>query len=263
MTGAALAPAEHDLARPLASLPAITLTDLNASAALLSRVDRKYFVPRRVFAAMIAEFAAELRVLQIDGRREFGYHSVYFDSPDFVYFRDHVQGRRHRYKVRTRTYLDSGDCMLEVKAKGHRGRTVKHRLPYEAETRAMLTADALAEIERRTASRADPALLQPVLVTDYQRSTLVHAAAGQRVTWDSMLRFASDDATVQGPDDVLLETKSSGGAGPVDRWLLQAGVREHSVSKYCVAAGLLYPGLRANRWHRTMRRYFAGEATRP
>lgn len=259
MTSAALAPAEHDLARPLAFLPAISLTDLNESAELLSRVDRKYFVPRSVFADMIADFAAELRVLEIDDRRTFGYHSVYFDSPDFVYFRDHVQGRRHRYKVRTRTYLDSGDCLLEVKAKGHRGRTVKHRLPYAAETRAALTADALTEVGRHTASRADPALLQPVLVTDYQRSTLVHAAAGQRVTCDSTLRFASDDAAVQGPEEVLLETKSTGGAGPVDRWLLRAGVREHSVSKYCVAAALLYPGLRGNRWHRTMRRYFAGE----
>ena len=43
-------------------------------------MDRKYFVPADVFRRMIAELAGELRVLDIDGRRTFGYEWVYFDT---------------------------------------------------------------------------------------------------------------------------------------------------------------------------------------
>ena len=49
-------------------------------AELQTRVDRKYFVPADVFRRMIAELAGELRVLDIDGKRTFGYESVYFDD---------------------------------------------------------------------------------------------------------------------------------------------------------------------------------------
>ncbi|WP_230854391.1 VTC domain-containing protein [Arthrobacter terrae] len=73
----------------------------------------------------------DFRALEIGPRRVFEYESVYFDTPELEQFRAHRQGRRRRYKVRTRTYVDSGLCMFEVKFKGQRGQTVKHRMPYQ------------------------------------------------------------------------------------------------------------------------------------
>ncbi len=112
-------------------------------AELQTRVDRKYFVPADVFRRMIAELAGEMRVLDIDGKRTFGYESVYFDTPDLSTYRAHVQRRRLRFKARTRTYLDSGLCMFEVKLTGARGETVKERVPHPEQYRAELTEDAL------------------------------------------------------------------------------------------------------------------------
>jgi hypothetical protein len=34
------------------------------------------------------------------------------------------------------------------------------------------------------------------------------------------------------------------------------------MSKYCIAVALLHPGIRANPWHRTLRRYFAAGTDR-
>ena len=118
------------MAAAAALVDPIGLDELNALAELQTRVDRKYFVPADVFRRMIAELAGELRVLDIDGQRTFGYESVYFDTPDLSTYRAHVQRRRLRFKARTRTYTDSGLCMFEVKLTGARGETVKERVPH-------------------------------------------------------------------------------------------------------------------------------------
>ncbi|WP_437583900.1 polyphosphate polymerase domain-containing protein [Paramicrobacterium sp. CJ85] len=217
----------------------------------MTRVDRKYFVPRDLLAAIMTRELTEFRMLQIDGGRVFDYRTVYFDSPDFVFFRQHAQGRRHRYKVRTRTY-ESGDCMLEVKSKGYRGQTVKERIDHDP-----VRPERLGERDHRFIDSivdTDPHALTPVLHTDYRRGTLCHGS--QRVTLDLDLRFYNDRASFDGPDSVLVETKTEGSAGPLDRALLGEGIRAHSVSKYCIAATLLYPHLPGNAWYRTIRRQF-------
>ena len=118
------------MAAAAAMVEPIGLDELIELAELQTRVDRKYFVPADVFRRMIGELAGELRVLDIDGRRTFGYESVYFDTPELTTYRAHVQRRRQRFKARTRTYTDSGLCMFEVKLTGARGETVKQRVPH-------------------------------------------------------------------------------------------------------------------------------------
>ena len=117
-SGPAATPAERAVAAAAAMVDPIGLDELMELAELQTRVDRKYFVPADVFRRMIGELAGELRVLDIDGLRTFGYESVYFDTPDLTTYRAHVQRRRQRFKARTRTYTDSGLCMFEVKLTG-------------------------------------------------------------------------------------------------------------------------------------------------
>ena len=109
-------------------LEPISLNHLEATASLLTRRDRKYLVPLVSVEEMLSR--TEMQVLEIDGSRIFRYESVYFDTPDLVSYRDAAHKRRRRFKVRTRSYLDSGICSLEVKTRERRGLTEKHRLPY-------------------------------------------------------------------------------------------------------------------------------------
>src|SRR5699024_2428638 len=121
----------------------------DAHAALQTRVDRKYLVPQSLLEDMLADVGERLRVLEIDGQRDFGYRSVYFDTPELLWFHQHLQGKRCRFKVRTRTYLDSGLCRLEVKGKGRRAETVKKNKGYEAELAARLTPWAREFVGKR------------------------------------------------------------------------------------------------------------------
>src|SRR5919112_1928972 len=109
----------------------VTLAELEASAGLLDRMDNKYVVPVEAYAAVAEQLAATHGVLDIDGVRAFEYRTTYYDTPELETYRDHVRGRRRRYKCRSRHYVDSGSCAFELKLKGLRGRTVKHRMTYD------------------------------------------------------------------------------------------------------------------------------------
>ena len=59
----------------------VALDEMESTAALLTRRDRKYIVPLAVAAELVDRLEAACRVLEIDGRRRFRYESVYFDTP--------------------------------------------------------------------------------------------------------------------------------------------------------------------------------------
>ncbi|MEU8226297.1 polyphosphate polymerase domain-containing protein [Kribbella sp. NPDC048915] len=244
----------------LAGLRPISLDEVLAEAALQVRVDRKYLVPIGTFVELVDRLRERFAVLEISGRRAFRYESVYFDTPSYRLYRQHLQRRRYRYKVRTRTYLDSGECSFEVKVKGNRSETIKARLPYAAADRGRLTDHAwqfLAGQLRTTYGVPPVSGLGPSLVTTYSRSTLTDPSAHERMTCDIDLRFFDRHRSIDVlPDTVLVETKTAGHSGAADQVLRDLRIRPIQVSKYCVAAALLNPSLPANPWHRTVHRFF-------
>ena len=130
------------LEQALAGLGATDLAEIEACAALQTRVDRKHVVEWDSFAELVRRLAPGYRALEIDGRRTFSYESVYFDSADLASFRDHTRSRRKRFKCRVRRYVETGLCVFEVKLKGGRGETIKRRIPYSHEDHGAMTPAA-------------------------------------------------------------------------------------------------------------------------
>jgi hypothetical protein len=253
-------PAERAVAEAAAMVAPIGLKELMGLAELQTRVDRKYFVPAGVFRQMIAALAGQMQVLEIDGRRTFGYESIYFDTPELDTYHAHIQRRRQRFKARTRTYTDSGLCMFEVKLTGTRGETVKERVPHPVEDSGELTEKALEHL--RTAlgqnyRRDLPSRLRPTLATTYRRTTFVSRTGDVRLTCDVGLTCLDVRHEVRDTGThVLVESKSAGQGSAPDEILRRLGVRTASISKYCVGVAALHPELPSNPWHRTLRRYF-------
>lgn len=241
-------------------LAPIGLAEIAEVADLQTRVDRKYLVDVEVADRMVAEALGGARVLTIDGRTTFGYESVYFDTPDLAAYRLAAHGRRRRFKVRTRTYLDSGSCVLEVKTRSGRGQTVKQRIDHDATAPHELDRAAVAFTEEvlGRAARAEQGgwaqRLAPTLVTRYRRTTLVDATVPMRVTVDTDLVCTTGESQVGLEGLAVVEVKSGGRPTPADRWLWAHGHREVSISKYAVGLAALHPGLPANRWNRTLAR---------
>ena len=241
---------------PADTLAPLSLEEVLAVADLQIRTDRKYLVEPAEFAGLVDELGAGLGILEIGGIRSFRYESVYFDTPALASYLGAAHGRRRRFKVRTRTYLDSGDCMLEVKTRSGRGETVKTRMPYDIGRRSSLDAAGL-DFVRTHAALPTGATLAPALTTTYRRSTLVDLATGARLTCDADLECSSPaGASVALPGELLVETKSAGRPTVADRFLWRNGVRPVAVSKFCVGMAALDPALPANKWNRILRRHF-------
>ena len=256
MSGAAGA---QVVAGALAGLGSVDLAELNQVAALQTRVDRKYVLGVSQVAGVLAGLPVGARVLEIAGRRCFGYDSVYFDTVGLLCYHAAAGRRRRRFKVRTRTYLDSGSCWLEVKTRGPRRTTVKHRLPYEVADRDFLTPGRWFVNEvlcRERVVGARDLVLVPSLVTRYRRCTVVLPGEQARVTVDTDLGWwVPAGASLAFTGRVVVETKTAAGASAVDRLLWSHGHRPVRISKYAVGLAALYPELPATRWRVTLRRH--------
>lgn len=262
----------------------IGLDDLNAQADLQVRVDRKYVLPtHRAVAVLDRMDREEVYTLQIADRREFDYRSLYFDTPTLFSYRSTALKRRRRFKVRTRQYADTEQTFLEVKTRGPRGATVKHRLPHHAGPLALsgggrTFVSAILRSQAVLVPEIDD--LAPVLATGYRRSTLLlPAREGRQVaraTIDTDLCWSPyglgpayrDEAGSDDPRQLprntgpgvtlsgvaIIETKSRGTASVLDRLLWTHGCRPVSISKYGTGMAALHPELPATRWHRILGR---------
>lgn len=242
------------LGRFLGGLDPIDLAELEATAALLVRRDRKYIVPARAAGEVVERFAGRARVLQVAGRRSFAYESVYFDTPDDACYLAAARRRGRRYKVRTRSYLDAGRCHLEIKTRDPRGRTVKQRRDHPIALRGQLDAGDRRFVGTCPLVGDDVAALEPVLTTRYRRTTLVLGMGTARVTIDTDVQALTPDGRLVGLVGMaIVETKSAGRPTDADRLLWELGHRPTSVSKFCTSLAALRPELPANRWTRALR----------
>ena len=289
-------PTAASTTRPLDTghLFSTTLEDLNSAASLLTRVDRKYLVASSAAQNVVDALTARALVLDIDGRRSFSYASTYFDTPGLDSYLQAARKRRHRFKIRTRSYLDSGLTFLEVKTRGPRGATIKQRLDYRAADADRLTEEGIdfvveclapltgsAQEARRTAQS-----LRPVMATTYRRTTLHLPDDDARATIDTDLAWtalAPRSGASSGPSSTtgagrtrptvvgrgasraagpfaVVETKNPARHSPTDRYLWAAGHRPSRISKYATGMAALHPELPANKWHRLLTRDLASAA---
>jgi hypothetical protein len=251
-----------DLLGHVAAFEPVSLQEVEARAGLQMRVDRKYIVDYQTLERLFSGLEDDYLALEIDGERLQEYDSVYFDTPALEGYRHHMQGRRKRFKCRTRLYGASA-CFFDVKLKGRRGETVKSRLPLSSPEHGSLTSQATTFLKRGLLEhygRTAPAGLIPTLQTSFERLTLIHPRRQERLTLDfglSLGRVGRDERYRMLSDHVLIETKSATTLGTVDRLLPGLGARPQTMcSKYCLGVAAAHPGLPTNPYRPLLRRHF-------
>ncbi len=265
-----MSPATLDRTGLVGRFAPLSLAELDDSAALQTRVDRKYLVSLDELAVILDEMDPGTRVLEIDGERSFSYESVYFDTPGLSSYLGAARRRRDRFKVRTRTYVDSGSCWVEVKTRGARGATVKTRQEHAAGSAdtlptpswefasGALGGDRVAELDGPMA---------PTLVSTYRRATLhVPGRLGgpaSRTTIDTDLVWTDPRTGREHPLGGLavVETKTGSAASATDRLLWRHGIRPVRISKYGTGMAVLHPELPAQPWRRVLDRHVLPHAS--
>lgn len=250
----------------LEALAAVSLEELDAAAALRSRFDTKYLVSVEVLPALLERLAGDHAVLEIDGRRAFRYRTAYFDTPQLTSYREHMQGRRLRFKARVRHYVETDVRFFEVKMRMAGGRVDKHRMPHADEPAHALSPGALAFLEtclRECQARQTPEGLERALEAEYTRMTLLAREPAERLTIDLGLRLCAPDGATSAIDErlAIVESKSAGASTLADRHLRALGVRPiGSLSKFCLGVAMTRPSVPRNRLLPLLRRCAPGQA---
>lgn len=253
----------NSIDQALATFEPISLGRANDVAELQTRIDRKYLVDESTLWELLDSLDPTVRVLEIEGEHSCDYRSTYFDTDNLALYRAAVQGRRKRFKVRSRAYGDDGPCFLEVKAKGNRGANVKSRIAYCRRDHDAITNDGLHFVEEITGHNNLASSLLPVLTTEYTRSTLIDPGSNTRLTFDRHVRCTHDGGTKATLDAIVVETKSARAASSSDQWLWKHGVRPTKISKFCTGLAAVRPDLPANKWHRTIGRHWRIQPSSP
>ncbi len=237
-------PAPPSLARALAEFAPISLAEM-ADVALLRRIDTKLVLREEQLVGVLARLSDDYEVLEIANRRLHHYQTLYFDTPAYALYYQHHNGQGNRYKVRARTYLDSGLAFLEVKHKTPQGVTLKERL----QTAALLRWIDPRAREFLAAHFPYPAeTLTPVLWNHFRRVTLVSKHRAERLTLDVGLSFRVGQTELALPGLAIVEVKQAAYSlrSEFIGQLRALGVRPVGFSKYCIGVSLLVPQVKHN-----------------
>jgi hypothetical protein len=214
---------------------------------LMNRTDTKFVFSVTRLDDLLVRSMPHYRVLQIDSYRSFQYDSHYFDTEDLDLYLDHHNGKRPRFKVRFREYVDTGTVFLEIKRKTNKNRTRKCRIQVE-KTEMDLSGKSIEYIEEQSPLQAD--LLKSAMWTIFRRITLVGKDNPERITIDHDLSFRYGDDSRQIPFLTICEVKrdSFAGKSAFMRILDDMSIHPGNSSKYCLGTVLLKDHVKHNRF---------------
>ena len=230
---------------PLDEFNAISLEQINASGLFQKRIDRKYVLPADALEELLHYCLPHYAILEINGTRQFDYNTDYYDTENLDTYHQHHSGRANRCKIRERRYLNTGLHYFEVKKRNHKGATEKIRMESAGKPEASELIKDHAGIE--------PELLINTLTSQYTRITLMHLSKNEKVTIDHQLRFSNEKNSVSYPNIIMVEIKTpSRNESQLVSYMKINGHREGSLSKYCFGLISLNPGLKHNRFKKSL-----------
>lgn len=232
-----------DLHTLLERFSPISLEEMD-TVRLMNRTDTKFLVSRSQLEAVLAALSSNYRILEVGGARCNRYRTLYYDTPDFLCYRQHHSGKRNRFKVRKREYVESHLSFLEFKEKTNKGRTIKSRVRLEGIDPALNDREH-SFIDERIRYHLD---YEPKLWNTFERVTLVDTTAGERLTIDTDIAYEIQEQVAAVPELVIIEVKrdETSSHSEVLKLLKHQLVRPESMSKYCLGVALLYPQMKAN-----------------
>lgn len=168
----------------------INLTELNATASYLKRIDKKYLLNGKQFSEVLNDLKGDFKVLEIKWQKIFSYDNVYMDTDDYLFYNQHQDKKSSRTKVRTRYYVDSNLAFFEFKQKID-WITSKYRYEFPSEEHGFMTKGKKRFFEwvwQSMYNGEKAPKITPSIKTKYKRITLVSKDGSERLTIDFDIR---------------------------------------------------------------------------
>ncbi|HVN57396.1 MAG TPA: polyphosphate polymerase domain-containing protein [Bacteroidales bacterium] len=224
----------------LSSFDSITLPEMEAYM-LMDRVDFKYVFPVCKIPVIIKDLGKNYKALDIESLRIFPYHTTYYDTGDWFFFRQHITDRGFRSKVRVRKYEQTGTSFLEIKNRTNKMRTEKWRIMKKVSLNEGFDQESLDFI--RSYISHNSVSLAPVIINRFNRVTLTSKSEEERVTVDFNISFSDlDGNSFSIPDVGIIEKKRAdfSNRSVISEAIKNAGIYPTGFSKYCLGTAVLH-----------------------
>lgn len=216
----------------LNSFSSICLSQME-NVKLMNRVDEKFIIPIHKIDAILEAAKNQYDILEINEVRMLPYESIYYDTINMDLYYSHMRGRVNRYKIRLRNYLNSNLSYLEIKFKNNKGRTIKSRIESEYSPEVINTQENASFIN--SVAKLNASDLQSTVSVTYKRVTLINKFDAERTTLDFDLAFTNNDKEKKYSKFVIIEVKQDKlKKSPIKDIIKAEGIREGSISKYCM-----------------------------
>ena len=151
---------------------------------LLDRQDTKFVFNQNQLPLILEKIQPFYRILEIKNSSVFRYDNTYFDTDNFLFYNQHHNENRKRFKVRLRKYSSKSKPFFEIKIKSNKDRTVKKRLLVDE------MSNHLGKQERNLVSKIinlQSNQLNSMLNMQFYRITLADKGLNERLTIDTNL----------------------------------------------------------------------------
>ncbi len=216
----------------------ISLSEMDA-VSLLKRVDSKFVIDTGRLEMFFKNIETTHRVLEIEGSPIQTYKTIYYDTPDYKMYTAHHNRKKHRYKIRTRDYVESELSFLEIKNKSNKGKTTKKRIAFS--DKGILCSKMNDFIVAHSPFEAQD--LMPVLGNTFNRITLVNNDLTERMTIDVGLKawefeHSENDLDLGGVSIIELKRDAYQKSKTL-KLLRDLKIKPTGFSKYAVSSSIL------------------------
>lgn len=214
------------------------------SVKLQNRIDTKYIMSKAQLVELLNGIKDDQYVLQIDNVRIFTYRTIYFDTKDFQFYKDHHNGCVNRIKVRSREYIESKLSFYEIKRKLYGTRTDKQRKIIPNLYHDVPSDDYNLIQYKRLKNQP----IEKKLTNNFKRITLTNKKFTERITIDLDITLENGNKKIELPELVVVEVKQgkSDVFSNTVQVLKKLHVHQSSFSKYAIGVSLLEDEVKHN-----------------
>jgi len=220
----------------LKDLQTISLDELD-KVKLLDRKDTKFVFNQNQLPSILEKIKPYYRILEINNSPIFNYDNTYFDTNDFLFYNQHHNEHRQRFKVRLRKYSNNNKSYFEIKIKNNKNRTVKKRILVNDMNKHLGKQEKNLVSEIIGLQRTQ---LIPILDIQFSRITLTDNNFSERLTIDTNLSVKNGKSSKIFDQLAISEIKQKkyDPKSDIVQILRDLKIPEMRFSKYCM--GMLH-----------------------
>ncbi|WP_428663246.1 polyphosphate polymerase domain-containing protein [Runella sp.] len=213
-------------------------------AQFMDRIDARYLLPKKNLEEILGVIQPHYQLLHLRGKRLFRYDTLYFDTPERLFYHQYISGRLKRYKIRSRRYVETDENYFELKCRNNKRNTITQRVRLDD------LSEDICDYGKQLLTQNVPIVtsgLKPALWVYYHRFMLVNPETNERLTFDANVWFRWQSQFVAYPNLIIADVQHERGYPSPFRMLMKKmELREGGISKYCLGLANVEPSLKIN-----------------